>query len=90
MKIANRFRLTFPAALAAVVAGGSAVAAPKDEPIAEISTSLGDFVGVWTPSALPSRSPTLSATPMKVSTTARSFIASSTASWCRAAALRLI
>ena len=44
MKIANRFRLTFPAALAAVVAGGSAVAAPKDEPIAEISTSLGDFV----------------------------------------------
>ena len=43
MKIANRFRLTFPAALAAVVAGGSAVAAPKDEPIAEISTSLGDF-----------------------------------------------
>ena len=44
MKIANRFRLTFPAALAAVVVGGSAVAAPKDEPIAEISTSLGDFV----------------------------------------------
>ena len=44
MKIANRFRLTFPAALAAVVAGGSAVAAPKDEPIAEIFTSLGDFV----------------------------------------------
>ena len=44
MKIANRFRLTFPAALAAIVVGGSAVAAPKDEPIAEISTSLGDFV----------------------------------------------
>ena len=43
MKIANRFRVTLPAALAAVLCGGSAIAAPKDEPIAEISTSLGDF-----------------------------------------------
>ena len=43
MKIANRFRVTLPAALAAVLFGGSAIAAPKDEPIAEISTSLGDF-----------------------------------------------
>ena len=43
MKIANRFRVTLPAALAAILFGGSAIAAPKDEPIAEISTSLGDF-----------------------------------------------
>ncbi len=44
MQFSNRFRLTLLAAAACLpLASGAVSAAPKAEPVAEISTSLGDF-----------------------------------------------
>ena len=90
MKIANRFRVTLPAALAAVLFGGSAIAAPKDEPIAEISTSLGDFAVRLDAQRAPITVANFIRYADEGFMTVRFFIVSLTASWFRAAVLHRI